>query len=69
VLTFLVPHSPAIGAAFEDMQPPDADRMLGLYKQAVEIYRRNGLDLCACTSGCIKGGGFSAIKDVARFGV
>ena len=69
VLTFLVPHSPANGAAFEDMQPPSADRMLNLYKRAVEIYQKYDLDLCACTSGCIRGGGFSAIKDVARFGI
>jgi radical SAM protein (TIGR04043 family) len=68
VLTFLVPHSPAAGAVYQDMQPPSADRMLFLYQKAVDIYRRYGLDLCSCTSGCIRGGGFSAIKDVARFG-
>jgi radical SAM protein (TIGR04043 family) len=69
VLTFLVPHSPAIGAFFENIQPPSADRMLGLYEKAVGLYRKYGLDLCSSTSGCIRGGGFSAIKDVARFGI
>jgi radical SAM protein (TIGR04043 family) len=69
VLTFLVPHSPAKGAVFEDMEPPSADRMLRLYETAAGIYYKNGLDLCDCTAGCVKGGGFSAIKDVARFGV
>ena len=69
VLTFLVPHSPAKGAAFEDMQPPAADRMLLLYEKAAELYRKYGLDLCSCTAGCVRGGGFSAIKDVARFGI
>jgi len=69
VMTFLVPHSPAIGATYEDMEPPSTDRMLGLYARAVEIYEKNGLDLCASTAGCVHGGGFSAIKDVARFGV
>ena len=69
VITFLVPHSPAIGAVFEDMAPPSADRMLTLYEKAVGIYQKHGLDLCACTAGCVRGGGFSAIKDVARFGV
>jgi radical SAM protein (TIGR04043 family) len=68
VMTFLVPHSPAIGAAFEDMAPPSADRMLILYEKAAGIYQKYGLDLCACTAGCVRGGGFSAIKDVARFG-
>jgi hypothetical protein len=69
VMTFLVPHSPAIGAAFEDMPPPGADRMLALYEKAAGIYQKDGLDICACTAGCVRGGGFSAIKDVARFGV
>ena len=69
VITFLVPHSPAIGAVYEDMVPPSADRMLTLYEKAAGIYQKHSLDLCACTAGCVRGGGFSAIKDVARFGV
>jgi hypothetical protein len=69
VLTFLVPHSPAIGATYEDFQPPATDRMLRLYQKAVDIYNRYNLDLCSSAAGCIRGGGFSAIKDVARFGV
>jgi radical SAM protein (TIGR04043 family) len=68
VMTFLVPHSPAIGAAYEDMEAPGADRMLSLYEQAVATYKKHGLDLCACQAGCVRGSGFSAIKDVARFG-
>jgi radical SAM protein (TIGR04043 family) len=68
VITFLVPHSPAVGAVYQEMSPPSADRMLGLYEKAAGIYRKYNLDLCACTAGCIQGGGFSAIKDVARFG-
>ena len=69
VMTFLVPHSPAVGAVYEDMAPPSADRMLSLYSRAVEIYRRYGLDLNACRAGCVRGGGFSAIKDVANYGI
>lgn len=69
VMTFLVPHSPAIGAVYEDIEAPTADSMLLLYEKAAEIYERYGLDLCASGAGCVRGGGFSAIKDVARFGV
>jgi radical SAM protein (TIGR04043 family) len=69
VMTFLVPHSPATGAVFQDREPPSAERMIRLYEKAVDIYRQYDLDLCASTAGCIRGGGFSAIKDVARFGV
>jgi len=68
VMTFLVPHSPAKGAVYEDMGAPDADRMLSLYERAAAIYEKYGLDLCVSQAGCVHGGGFSAIKDVARFG-
>jgi hypothetical protein len=43
--------------------------MLHLYDKASEIHRKYNLDLYACTAGCVKGGGFSGIKEVARFGV
>jgi radical SAM protein (TIGR04043 family) len=69
VMTFLVPHSPAVGAVYEDMGAPDADRMLSLYERAANIYKKYGLDIRACRAGCVRGGGFSAVKDVARFGV
>lgn len=69
VMTFPVPHSPAVGAVFADMSPPGADRMLGLYEKTAGIHQKYGLDMCASTAGCIRGGGFSAIKDVTRFGL
>lgn len=69
VMTFLVPHSPTIGAVYEDMDAPTAERMLSLYEQAVRIYDKYRLNLCLSQSGCVRGDGFSAIKDVARFGV
>jgi radical SAM protein (TIGR04043 family) len=68
VMTFLVPHSPAAGAIFEDMASPDAGRMLSLYEKAAGIFHRHGLDPNASTAGCVRGGGFSAIKDVYNFG-
>jgi biotin synthase-related radical SAM superfamily protein len=69
VMTFLVPHSPAIGAVYEDMDPPDYERMLYLYDKAVNIYKKYGLDLWASKAGCARGGAFSTIKEVDRFGV
>jgi biotin synthase-related radical SAM superfamily protein len=69
VMTFLVPHSPTLGAVFENMDAPSAERMLSLYEKAVRIYDKYGLNLCLSQSGCVRGGGFSAIKDVARFGI
>lgn len=69
VMTFLVPHSPAVGAVYADLPPPGAERMLRLYHNSVNIFHNYGLDLCSVKAGCIRGGGFSAIKDVARFGI
>lgn len=68
VITFLVPHMPAIGAVYEDMEPPHYERMLYLYQNAVNIYSKYGLDLWASTAGCARGGAFSAIKEVSKFG-
>ncbi len=69
VMTFLVPHSPAIGAEFEDMAAPDAGRMLFLYEWVASIFRKYGLDPNISVAGCVRGGGFSAVKDVYNFGV
>ena len=69
VMTFLVPHSPANGALFEDFTALDADRMLSLYSRAVTIYKEHGLNMLASQAGCVRGGGFSAIKDVFKFGI
>lgn len=69
IMTFIVPHSPTIGAVYEDMESPGPERMISLYERAVRIYEKWGLDLCASRAGCVRGGGFSAIKDIARFGV
>jgi hypothetical protein len=51
------------------MEAPDAGRMLSLYEKAAAIYRRQGLDLNASSAGCVRGAGFSAIKDVYNFGL
>lgn len=69
VITFLVPHMPAIGAIYEDMEPPHYEKMLHLYEKAVNIYERYGLDLWASKAGCARGGAFSAIKEVSKFGI
>lgn len=69
VITFLVPHSPAMGAVFEDMEPPHYERMLYLYQSAANIYAKYGLDLWASRAGCARGGAFSAIKEVSKFGI
>ena len=56
VMTFLVPHSPTIGAIYEDMDAPAAERMIPLYERAVSIYEKYGLDLYVNQSGCVRGG-------------
>jgi len=69
VITFLVPHSPAVGAFFENMEPPHYVRMLHLYEEAINIYKKYGLDIWASQAGCARGGAFSGLKEVSRYGI
>jgi radical SAM protein (TIGR04043 family) len=51
VVVSIVPHTPMINAAFEDMEPPSVERILNLYQQALPIYERYGLKLYGGTGG------------------
>ncbi len=69
VITFLVPHSPAIGAIYEDMESPHYDRLLHLYEKANAIYLKYGLNIWASGAGCARGGAFSGLKEVSKYGI
>lgn len=51
VVASVVPHTPMIGAVYQDMQPPDAERVLHLYEEALPIYEKYGLKLYGGTGG------------------
>ncbi|OGO23981.1 MAG: hypothetical protein A2144_06530 [Chloroflexi bacterium RBG_16_50_9] len=51
VVASIVPHTPMRKAVYEDMRPPEVDRMLYLYEQALPIYEKYGLKLYGGTGG------------------
>jgi len=51
VVASVVPHTPMIGAVYEDMIPPSTERMLYLFEAALPIYEKHGLQLYGGTGG------------------
>jgi biotin synthase-related radical SAM superfamily protein len=51
VVCSIVPHTPMIGAVYQDMTPPSAERMLCLFEAALPIYEKYDLMLYGGTGG------------------
>jgi biotin synthase-related radical SAM superfamily protein len=51
VVASIVPHTPMIKAAYENMAPPAVSRMLYLYEEALPLYEKYGLKLYGGTGG------------------
>jgi len=51
VVTSIVPFTPMMNSAYEDMEPPSVERMLHLYESALPIYEQYGLKLYGGTGG------------------
>ena len=51
VVTSIVPLTPMMNSAYEDMKPPSVERMLHLYESALPIYEKYGLKLYGGTGG------------------
>ena len=51
VVASIVPFTPMINSAYEDMEPPSVERMLHLYQSALPIYEKYGLKLYGGTGG------------------
>jgi biotin synthase-related radical SAM superfamily protein len=51
VVASIVPHTPMIGAVYQDMQPPRTERMLYLFEAALPIYEEYDLKLYGGTGG------------------
>ena len=51
VVTSIVPFTPMMNSAYEDMEPPSVERMLQLYESALPIYEKYGLMLYGGTGG------------------
>lgn len=51
VVASVVPHTPMIGALYQNMEPPTAERILHLYEEILPIYEKYGLKLYGGTGG------------------
>ena len=51
VVASIVPFTPMVNSAYEDMKPPNVERMLYLYEAALPIYDKYGLKLYGGTGG------------------
>jgi radical SAM protein (TIGR04043 family) len=51
VVASVVPHTPMLGAMYQNMMPPDAARILDLYEEVLPIYEKYGLKLYGGTGG------------------
>ena len=51
VVASIVPFTPMLNSAYEDMEPIGVERMLHLYEAALPIYERQGLKLYGGTGG------------------
>jgi len=51
VVASIVPFTPMINSAYENLEPPSVERMLHLYKAALPIYEKYGLKLYGGTGG------------------
>ena len=51
VVASIVPFTPMMNSAYEDIEPTSVERMLNLYEAALPIYERYGLKLYGGTGG------------------
>lgn len=68
VMASIVPHFPTTGSKLAHLKPPGTERMVRLYQMAGPIFEKYGLNPFVSDAGCAKGGAFTALKDVLRFG-
>ena len=69
VITLTEPLFAARESKLADSAPPDADRMLRIYEESAKIFRKHGLSPFGAGAGCAKAGGYTALREVMKFGV
>jgi radical SAM protein (TIGR04043 family) len=67
VIPYLLPLRPIAGTCFEKTTPPTPERMIRLYRNAVEILRSVRLDPRKSKAGCVKCGACSALQEAFVF--
>jgi radical SAM protein (TIGR04043 family) len=69
VITLTEPLFAARESALADASPPSPDRMLRIYDGSARIFAKYGLSPFGAGAGCAKAGGYTALREVIRYGV
>ena len=69
VITLTEPLFAAQESKLADAVPPPAGRMMHIYEKCAEIFRKYGLSPFGAGAGCAKAGGYTALREVIKYGV
>jgi radical SAM protein (TIGR04043 family) len=69
VITLTEPLFAAQESALADATPPTPERMLRIYQGCASIFAKYGLSPFGAGAGCAKAGGYTALREVIRYGV
>ena len=69
VITLTEPLFAARESALADASPPSPERMLRIYDGCAKIFTRYGLSPFGAGAGCAKAGGYTALREVIRYGI
>jgi hypothetical protein len=69
VITLTEPLFAAQESKMADYTPPTADRMMRIYDNCAKIFDKYGLSPFGAGAGCAKAGGYTALREVIKYGV
>jgi biotin synthase-related radical SAM superfamily protein len=69
VITLTEPLFPARESGLADSSPPSPERMLRIYEGCARIFQKYNLSPFGAGAGCAKAGGYTALREVIRYGI
>jgi biotin synthase-related radical SAM superfamily protein len=69
VITLTEPLYAARESALADSTPPTPERMMRIYDGCAKIFSKYGLSPFGAGAGCAKAGGYTALREVIRYGI
>ena len=69
VITLTEPLFAAPESALADVTPPVPERMMRIYDGCAKIFSKYGLSPFGAGAGCAKAGGYTALREVIRYGI
>jgi biotin synthase-related radical SAM superfamily protein len=69
VITLTEPLFAAQESKMADAIPPSPDRMMHIYEGCAKIFDKYGLSPFGAGAGCAKAGGYTALREVIKYGV